>query len=116
MTISMIKESDIQRTILEYLYNFVDGYFWRNNNGAVYDPSKKLFRANNSIWTPKGISDILGIYQTKLVAIEVKRPKCYPTKEQKIFLNTINEQGGIAFVARGIEDVQREFGLHQRNH
>jgi penicillin-binding protein-related factor A (putative recombinase) len=106
-----IKEKDIQQAILMYLQTVEDGYFWRNNNGGVFDPTKKVYRLNRSIFTPKGISDILGIYKTKMVAIEVKRPKCYATKEQKIFLKQIQDLGGIAFVARSVEDVQRELEL-----
>jgi hypothetical protein len=103
-----MKETDIQNTILEYL-QIKKIYCWRNNNTSMYDPTKKVFRAmpKHSI---KGVSDILGILPNgKLLAIEVKKKGTYPSKEQKEFIQHINDNGGVAFVARSIEDVDKLF-------
>jgi len=54
---------------------------------------------------PKGVSDILGCYQGKLLAIEVKRPGKNPTPDQQRFLDRVKIEGGISFVARSITDV-----------
>jgi penicillin-binding protein-related factor A (putative recombinase) len=112
----MIKESDIQRSILEYLSCNHDGFFWKVNNGGVYDPVRGHFRKHNSRFTPKGISDIIGIYKGKLIAIEVKSAKGTATKEQKEFLKNIAEQGGVAFIARSVEDVRRELNICEQYH
>lgn len=56
----------------------------------------------------KGVSDILAIYPKgsgKLCAIEVKAEKGRLSIEQGEFLNNVKAQGGIAFVARSVEDV-----------
>ncbi len=62
----------------------------------------------------KGVSDIIGIYKGKFLAIEVKREdalKCpYNCNHetcslQAIFLRLVKSQGGIALVARSIDDV-----------
>jgi len=104
-----VKETDVQMAICDYLATIGDDcLFWRNNNVGVFDPTRRCFRKNHSKYTPNGISDILGIYRGKPMAIEVKRPKpdkTYPTKEQKVFLQVFAEAGGIAFVARSVEDV-----------
>ena len=59
----------------------------------------------------KGIADILGIYQGRFLAIEVKRPGLKPTSDQQAFLENVNEAGGIGFVAWFPEDVIRELQL-----
>jgi hypothetical protein len=41
----------------------------------------------------------------RFLAIEVKRPGNKPTPEQQQFIDTINEAGGLAFVARSVEEV-----------
>lgn len=57
-----------------------------------------------------GVPDILGIYDGRLLGIEVKIPKgSYGlTENQKGFQEKIRAHGGIAFEARSIEDIDRE--------
>jgi len=104
-------ENDIQNTIIEYL-RYKNIYVWRNNSIGVYDPVRKTFR-KTSKWSISGVSDIIGIYKGIFLAIEVKRehPKTYPTKQQKEFIQQIENEGGIAFVARSIEDVKNNLNL-----
>ena len=98
-----MKEGDIQSAILGYLaYRQI--YAWRNNTGAYKTEHGSYVR-----YGFKGSSDILGILPDgRFLAIEIKKPKpnkTYPTKEQKLFLKNIEINGGIAFVARSLEDV-----------
>jgi hypothetical protein len=72
-----MKETDVQRSILEYLTKR-GHYCWRNNNGALYDA--KLYNGRGgyraqSKWTPKGLPDIMLIDREnygQLVGLEVK--------------------------------------------
>ena len=99
-----MKENDVLQSICEYLwYNKI--FFWRNNNTPIYDPKRKVFRKMPK-WSRKGVPDIIGSYQNRLLAIEVKKPGSYPSKEQKELIREINAYGGIAFIARSIEDVK----------
>ena len=41
-------------------------HVWRQNNGGVYDPVKKVFRRNSS--TP-GVSDIIGFHKKRLFSL-----------------------------------------------
>ena len=78
---------------------------WRQNNGGVYDPTKKVFRRNSS--TP-GISDIL-CYQkktVKIIAIEIKVGRDKVSWQQTEFLKGINDNGGIAHVVRTPEELE----------
>lgn len=117
----MIKEIDIQNSILAYL-NAIGIFCWRNNSVGVYDPTKKLFRKPMGKYQINGVSDILGIikrpinqtnsnglYASIFLAIEVKSEKGRVSDSQKEFLNNIESRGGVAFVARSIEDVKIKF-------
>lgn len=63
---------------------------------------------------PKGVSDILGIFEGRLLAIEVKRPGGKPTDDQIRFINRVNAQGGIAFWADNVSTVIKTLGLQVR--
>lgn len=80
-------------------------HVWRQNNGGVYDPVKKCFRANSS--TP-GISDVLGFNKKTgvIIACEIKAGKDKLSKEQEAFLLMVKESGGIALVIRTTNDIE----------
>lgn len=61
-----------------------------------------------------GIADILGCYKGRFLAIEVKRNGKEPTELQQAFLDAVKEAGGIAFVARSVDDVIAALGLRDR--
>jgi hypothetical protein len=64
--------------------------------------------------SPKGISDILGIYRGRFLAIEVKRPGGKLTPDQQRFLDRVKIEGGISFVARSVDDVVEGLGVQDR--
>lgn len=71
---------------------------------ASYDPKIGRFR-KCSRWYRRGVSDILGIYLGKFIALEVKTKKGYPSELQKLFLNDVHKAGGYGAVVRCEEDV-----------
>lgn len=75
---------------------------WRNQSGAYTDPrSKNFIRYGVGV----GGSDILGIAPNgKFLAVEVKTATGRPTKEQLNFIDVINKRGGIAGIARSVND------------
>lgn len=77
---------------------------WRQNNGGIFDPTKKVFRANSS--TP-GISDIIGYHRRtgQFLAVEIKSGKDKLTDEQKLFLENVEKAGGLALVIRTTDDI-----------
>lgn len=99
-------EKTIENAILEYLRG--RGVFcWKNQSTGIYDPRKRSFRKPSKFHL-NGVSDILGIFDGKFLAIEVKRllpKKTYPSPAQRDFIASVKEQGGVAFVARSVEDV-----------
>lgn len=67
-----------------------------------------------TLGSPLGIADILGIYNGKMFAVEVKAPKGRLSPQQERFLNIIREQGGIAILAYSVDDVIRGLGIQDR--
>ena len=62
----------------------------------------------------KGVSDIIGCYKGRMIAIELKSSKGILSLAQAEFLRRINEAGGLAFCARTIDEVIEKLGLEHR--
>ena len=60
---------------------------------------------------PKGISDVLGCYQGRFLAIEIKKHGGRVSPDQQKFIDRVNDEGGIAFVAWSVDDVVKRLGL-----
>lgn len=104
-------ESQIQASILQWLsYQGTDVMAWRQNAGMVFrqDKTGKTHGVRLGIM---GISDIIGIWKGKPLAIEVKKPKNKPTVYQEDFLKRFREAGGLALVAHSLEEVQEYLTL-----
>lgn len=97
-----VLEKDIQRQILDWL-QWQGVYCWKNHSTGI--------KKENGSWIPvgkKGVSDILGILKGGIfLAIEVKSKRGKITVEQQEFLDSITTNQGIAFVARSLEDCEK---------
>lgn len=103
----MTPENQIKRAICQWLAA-KRAFFWVTDRVGIYDPTRKTFRSNRDPYRIKGVADILGSWKGRLLAIEVKTKTGRISQEQKQFLARVNESGGIGFVARSIDDVERE--------
>ncbi len=92
----MSEESDIKKLIMDYL-KVQPGCYAR-----VIQIGRIPGRNNSS----KGISDIIGVWKGKFLAIEVKTKSTKTTIEQDEFLECVKKAGGIAIVARSLADVE----------
>ena len=91
---------------------------WRNNTGALKDATGRLVRYGLC----PGSSDLIGLRTriiteadlghrfAQFVAIEVK-DRGRATPEQERFITMIQQAGGLAGVARSVEDARRILGL-----
>lgn len=104
-------EKQIENLILNYL-RAKGFYAWKNQSIGVFDPVKKIYRKSNNRHHIKGVSDIIALKHGKAVFIEVKSKTGRPSQEQIVFMNNIKSVGGIAFIARSIEDVLNELKTH----
>ena len=104
-----MKEREIQKMILDYL-RYQKIFCWKNNSIGIY-------KAKTGQYIPigmKGVSDILGILSDgRFLAIEVKQEKTKPTDNQKEFINNINKHGGLAFIARSVDDVMKMLKINK---
>lgn len=100
----MTPEGLVKRAICDHL-KARQIFFWINQAGKM--PGRKLAKV--------GITDILGIYKGKFLAIEVKSAKGSTTLDQIIFMREVRAAGGIAFVARSVLDVERELTQTDRS-
>ena len=81
-------------------------YCWRQNNAAIYDSEKKVYRKNS---TKKGVSDIIGFHRHtgRFVAVEIKAGKDRLSEEQEAFLELVKTSGGVSLVVRNSEDLEK---------
>lgn len=90
-----MKESEIQKQILDYLES-KDIFCWRNNVG----------RKHNLQFGKKGSGDITGLLKNgKRLEIEVKDEKGKQSEEQKNFQQMIKNNKGLYILARCLGDV-----------
>ena len=101
----MTPEVALRRRICAWL-RFHGALVWVHDSVGIWDPTKKTFRRNVDPYRRKGVSDILGIWKGKFVAIEVKIKGRYATKEQEEFIEDVNKSGGIGLIAYSLEMVQ----------
>lgn len=103
-------EKVIETEILDALAAI--GFFcFKVDRQGTFDPSRKIFRKNNNKHKIKGVSDILGIIGGRFLAIEVKSKTGKLSPDQKIFLRRIQDEGGIAFMARSTEQALNQLLL-----
>jgi Holliday junction resolvase len=76
--------------------------------------SKGCYVFKVSLANRNGVPDLIGCYQGKFFAIEVKRDGKEPTELQKWNLEQIRRAGGYSMVANTLEEVKsffvKEFG------
>jgi hypothetical protein len=89
--------------------------------GRVFRNNVGTFRGSDGSYNRTGLcigsSDLIGWFprpgfygddgSAVFLAIEVKTPTGKVRPEQIQFINTVNKSGGIAFIARSVEDVRR---------
>lgn len=99
----MTPEGRVKNSICSWL-SYQRCFFFIHDSVGIYSEARGRFLVNKSPYRVKGVSDILGIWKGKFLAIEVKSETGRLSIEQKNFITRVNEEGGIAFMARSIED------------
>ena len=98
MTANALTES-----VLKYL-NIKGFLAWRQNNGGIYDPTKKVFRANSSY---RGVSDIIAIEPKtgRFWGIEIKIGKDKQSVFQTVFQKDVEKRNGKYLVVKSLDDI-----------
>lgn len=69
------------------------------------------FKHFGGLYAPKGIPDIIGCYKGQFIGIEIKVAGGRVSPDQERVLQNINDAGGIAFVARSVDEVIEKLNL-----
>lgn len=95
-------EKDVQKAILQLLKKHPKVQWVARFNSGTFQDGDRFIRSNSQ----SGMSDILGMLKGgRLMAIEVKSATGKIHTHQQEFLDLINAGGGLAFVARSVDDV-----------
>lgn len=106
MTKKKVTEKQIETAILTYLSFLPKCFAWKNNTVGIYDTSRGVHRKLGK-FSMRGVSDILGIYHGRFLAIEVKRDKSSRvSREQRDFLERVRRLGGIAGICTSVEEAK----------
>ena len=102
-----MKESDIQKQILDYLLileNMGKLYYSRFNTVGIYDPKYKGYR-KPSIHNKSGIPDIMVIKDRQVIFLEVKSDKGKQSEAQHDFHEVCRSEGILYYVVRSLDEV-----------
>lgn len=103
-----VTEKQIETAILQFLSTIRGCKAWKNQTTGIFDPHRKVYRTLKGKYTGKGSADILACIGGHFVAIEVKKPTgSVVSIHQYKFLEEIRNAGGVAFIARSVDDVKR---------
>ena len=101
------RESQIQKSILNWLALQPEVFAWRSPNHAVFDFKRQIYRKKAAY--QRGVPDIIGLLrqtnQTTAFAFEVKRPGGKLSNEQREWLARFNDIGGYGYMVDSLEDV-----------
>jgi Holliday junction resolvase len=104
-------EGKVEREIFNFLKSL--GIFcFKHDSAGVFDSTKKAYRFNRNPHRITGVSDILGVMDGRFLAIEVKSAKGRVSPTQKLFLEHVIAAGGIAFVAKSVNQVALELAKY----
>ena len=94
-------EKVIENRILCFLEDI--GFWARKlNSVGVFDPTKKVFRKNNSRFNQRGMPDIIALRDGQWFLIEVKTPRGKLNPHQQQTIREIQSHQGIVFVTRSV--------------
>jgi hypothetical protein len=103
-----IAERFVEDQVLQYLNALPGCFAFKVKTGGYFDTKRRAFRKDASPWLIPGTSDIIGVYDGKFFAMEVKRSRGgVVSEDQKSFIEKVELKGGKAGVVRSVEDAQK---------
>lgn len=99
-------EAPIKKACLQWLWaNRIFAY--RQNQGTMtFEATATTKRRHFKFASVDGISDIIGIYRGRYLAIETKAPGNRPTEAQAAFLQRVRDEGGYATWVTSVEELE----------
>lgn len=110
-TLGVAKKSVTPERVIEHqilaLLRSKGIYCWKQPSSGYFDTKINRFRKQASPYAINGVSDILGILKDgRFLAIECKSAKGKASLHQKAFIDSINNNKGLAFIATSWQQVQ----------
>lgn len=114
-----MNETDLMR-LMQIKLSALGARLFRNTMGSIRAQSGHYIQyglanpggADLIGWTPKKItSDMVGQTLAIFTAIEVKSDAGRLTKHQKLFIEAVQQAGGIAACARSVDEAERIVGV-----
>lgn len=96
-----MKESLLQDRIRLVLGRVPGLVLWRNNCG--YDGER---RVRYGVGSPGG-ADLIGIFNGRFVAVEIKTPAGRQSQDQRIFQQLVEAKGGEYVILRSVREAER---------
>jgi VRR-NUC domain len=98
-------ERDVLRAVWKFLAHHPRvAWIARMNSGAFKLDDERFVRLNSK----RGMSDLIGqMKDGRFLACEVKREGAALMDHQRDFLNEVRQNGGVAFVARNLDDAEQ---------
>lgn len=105
-------ESAIQTKICERMAS-MGLFFWRCNNIPVSTTTPGGFVKFRALpkFTPRGLPDIILVYGSTVVGIEVKRPGMTLRPEQADFGQKLLDNGGLYWVLHSVEELESRLAI-----
>lgn len=99
-----MKESVVKKHIFTLLSIQKEFFGWVETSTGIWDPKTSRFRKRSGTGMRCGVSDVVGIWAGRGMALEIKAEKGRLTDGQIIFLSDFRKHGGIAAVLRSVDD------------
>ncbi len=112
----MSSTNAVTGTILVYL-KLLGALAWRNNTGAFkgqYTDKAGNSRGRYVRYGCPGSGDVLALLNSVFYSIEVKTGKDRLRPSQSEFMENVNRNGGVAFVAHSLDDVMERIPARER--
>ena len=104
--------NELTKALVKWL-NLNGWVVWRQNNAAIYDKKREVYRKNSV--GRKGVPDIVGYRKRDGVAtfVEVKVGKDRLSDEQRYFIDQAKRSGCVAIVAKNLDDAIEVLSLNK---
>jgi hypothetical protein len=88
----------------------------RRIQGLIKQRGGRSFKIHgDSSYQEAGIPDLLACYKGRFLGIEVKMPGGRLSRKQEKVLQSIMDGGGVAIIARSVDDVHRVLDMLDKN-
>lgn len=95
-------EAEIQADILRYANSRRDVRLFRNSVGVARMDDGRILRYGLMV----GSGDLIGWWQGRFLSVEVKSATGRVNAPQQCWLDAVNRAGGLAIVARSVDEVR----------